>query len=325
MIDALLVLSGLVLLVGGGDLLIRGATGVALLLRLTPTVVGLTVVAAGTSMPELVVSLRAAFAGAPGLAAGNIVGSNIFNIAAMLGVTAGSRPLSIHGTTVRLEWPVMMIAAFQFHLLARDGILDRLEGAFFAVAASIFVGYSVWIARREMTGSEAEEFGDLTTASFGRTGRRATLFNVGAVLVGIAVLGSGAELLVRGATSIARSFDVPETIIGLTIVAAGTSLPELATSLVAALRGRADMAVANVVGSNIFNVLVIGGLTSLVHPLSVPEEIIRRDNLWMLGFSALLLPLMRTGMRVTRGEGVVLLVGFASYMALLATTLFGAG
>jgi cation:H+ antiporter len=323
MVDIALVLSGLVLLVLGGELLIRGASGVALLLRLTPTVVGLTVVAAGTSMPELVVSLRAALGGSPGLSAGNIVGSNVFNIAAILGVTAVIRPLSIQGNTVRLEWPVMMIAAFQFHLLARDGTIDRLEGAFFAVAATIFVGYSVFIARGEMTKVETEEFTDLTTASFGRTGAAGTAFNVGAVVIGIAVLGSGAELLVRGATSIARNLGVSETLIGLSIVAAGTSLPELATSLVAAYRGRDDMAVANIVGSNIFNVLVIGGITSLVRPLAVPGDIIDRDDLWMLGFSALLFPVMRTGMRITRAEGALLLAGFLGYMWVLASAALG--
>jgi cation:H+ antiporter len=323
MVDIALVLSGLVLLVLGGELLIRGASGVALLLRLTPTVVGLTVVAAGTSMPELVVSLRAALGGSPGLSAGNIVGSNVFNIAAILGVTAVIRPLSIQGNTVRLEWPVMMIAAFQFHLLARDGTIDRLEGAFFAVAATIFVGYSVFIARGEMTKVETEEFADLTTASFGRTGAAGTAFNVGAVVIGIAVLGSGAELLVRGATSIARNLGVSETLIGLSIVAAGTSLPELATSLVAAYRGRDDMAVANIVGSNIFNVLVIGGITSLVRPLAVPGDIIDRDDLWMPGFSALLFPVMRTGMRITRAEGALLLAGFLGYMWVLASAALG--
>jgi cation:H+ antiporter len=218
----------------------------------------------------------------------------------------------------------MMLAAFQFHLLARDGTIDRLEGAFFAVAATTFVAYSVWIARREMTAAESSEFGELSTASFGRTGAVATALNIGAVLVGVGVLGSGAELLVRGATSIARNFGVSETIIGLSIVAAGTSLPELATSLVAALRGRDDMAVANILGSNIFNVLVIGGITAIVHPLSVPVEIVERDDLWMLAASALLFPLMRSGMRITRKEGALLLAVFLAYVGMLASVVLGA-
>lgn len=323
MLDVVFIILGLVLLVGGGELLIRGASGVALLLRLTPTVIGLTVVAAGTSMPELVVSTRAALGGSSGLAAGNIVGSNIFNVAFILGVTALFRPLTIHGNTVRLEWPVMMLAAFQFHLLARDGTVDRVEGSFFAVAATAFVAYSVWIARKEMTSVETAEFGELSTASLGKTGATATLLNVGAVLLGIAVLGGGAEMLVRGATSIARNVGVSETIIGLTIVAAGTSLPELATSLVAASRGRADMAVANVVGSNIFNVLIIGGVTALIQPLPVPAAILERDNWWMLGVSALLFPLMWSGMRINRAEGGVLLAAYLAYAGVLAIAALG--
>lgn len=317
------ILLGLLLLVFGGDALVRGASGIAQLARITPAVIGLTIVAAGTSMPELVVSLQSAFRGSPGIAIGNIVGSNIFNIAAILGLTAVIRPLSIQGNTVRLEWPVMMIAAFQFHLLARDGSIDRLEGAFFALSASIFVAYSVMIARREMTSTETAEFSELTTASFGRTGTTAATFNILAVLLGIAVLGSGAELLVRGATSIARNFGISETLIGLSIVAAGTSLPELATSLVAAFRGRDDMAVANVVGSNVFNVLVIGGITALVHPLSVPTDIIDRDNLWMLGVSVLLFPLMKSGMRVNRAEGALLLGVFLAYIGVLTRAALG--
>jgi cation:H+ antiporter len=149
------------------------------------------------------------------------------------------------------------------------------------------------------------------------------VLNVAAVLVGIVVLGSGAELLVRGATSIARDFGIPDTVIGLSIVAAGTSLPELATSLVAAFRGRDDMAVANVIGSNIFNVLVIGGITALVHPLSVPADILQRDDLWMLGVSLLLFPLMRSGMRVTRVEGALLLAVFLTYIGVLLSVVLG--
>jgi len=248
---------------------------------------------------------------------GNVVGSNIFNIAAILGLTALIRPLSIQGNTVRLEWPVMMLAAFQFHLLARDRHIDRLEGGFLLTAMIAFTAYAVWLGRKNTAAVEHEAFEQITTASFGRSGKTALTLNIGAVIVGVGLLAAGSTALVRGAVGVASALGVSDTIIGLTIVAAGTSTPELVTSLVAAWRGRDDIAVGNVVGSNIFNVLGIAGTTALVHPLPVPLEIIARDNWWMLGASVLLFPLMKTGMRVNRVEGGVLFVGFAIYMVLL--------
>lgn len=316
-IDWLLVLAGLALLVAGGEALVRGASGIALLAKVTPAVVGLTIVAAGTSMPELVVSLQSAIEGSPGIAVGNVVGSNIFNIAAILGLTALIKPLRIQGNTVRLEWPVMMLAAFQFHLLARDASIDRLEGGFLLAALVAFVAYAIWLGRKNATPAEKEGFEELATASFGRTGNTAVTFNIVAIILGIGLLAGGSTALVRGAVGIASTFGVSDTIIGLTIVAAGTSAPELVTSIVAAWRGRDDIAVANVVGSNIFNVLGIAGTTALVHPLPVPAEILVRDNWWMLGASLLLFPLMKTGMRVNRIEGGILFAGFVTYIVML--------
>jgi cation:H+ antiporter len=178
----LAVLGGLLLLLAGGDALVRGASGIALFWRVSPGLVGLTIVAAGTSMPELVVSVLAALDGSPGLALGNVVGSNIFNIAAILGATALFRPPGIQGNTVRLEWPVMMLAACELYLLIRDGTLDRLEGGFLVGALVAFMAYVVWIARRNASRDELEEFSDLATASFGRTGRAALWFNLSATL-----------------------------------------------------------------------------------------------------------------------------------------------
>lgn len=315
--DAVLVLSGLALLVAGGEALVRGAGGLALAARVAPAVVGLTVVAAGTSMPELVVSVQAAWAGSPGLAVGNVVGSNLFNIAAILGLTALLMPLRIQGATVRLEWPVLLLATLQFHLLVRDGSLDRLEGACLLAGLVAFTAYAVRLARRDATAPEAEALGEIADASFGRRGRAALAFNLGAVAAGVGLLAGGSVLLVRGAVGLAASFGVSETVIGLTIVAAGTSAPELVTSLVAAWRGRDDIAVGNVVGSNIFNLLGIGGATALVHPLPVPAEIVARDDLWMLGATLLLFPLMKSGLRIARWEGALLLAGFAAYLATL--------
>ena len=316
-----LIAGGLALLVVGGDFLVRGASGIALLARVTPTVVGLTIVAAGTSMPELVVSIQAALEGSPAMAMGNVVGSNIFNIAAILGVAALIAPLRIQGNTVRMEWPVMLLSAFQLHLLARDGLIDRLEGGFFLVALTVFMTYTVWIGRRQAAPVEQAEFASQLAQHRGAGDRRAWLVNSGQVLLGMVMLVGGASALVDGCITIAHASGVSEAVIGLTIVAAGTSLPELATSVVAAWRRQDDIAVANVIGSNIFNVLGIVGVTAIVRPLPVPSEIIARDNWWMLGLSVLLFPLMRSGMRITRVEGAILLAAFGAYMAVLLSSL----
>lgn len=312
---------GFVLLVLGAESLVRGANGLALLARVSPTVIGLTIVAAGTSMPEMVVSVDAAIEGSPGLSLGNVVGSNIFNLAAILGCVAIIRPLRIQGNTVRLEWPIMMLSSFLLHLLGRDGTIDRLEGSFLFAGIVAFMGYAVWVARSGATRLEREEFRDLATASQRRGRSNAWLFNIAAVLLGGLLLSGGATVLVGGAVTLARALGVSPTVIGLTVVAAGTSLPELATSVTAALRGQDDIAVANVIGSNIFNVLGIVGTTALILPLHVPDEIITRDDWWMLGVSFLLFPLMRSGMRISRLEGTVLLACFVGYLFVLLRAL----
>lgn len=317
-------LGGLVGLVLGGEALVRGASGLALLAKVTPAVVGLTIVAAGTSMPELVVSVQSALEGNPSVAMGNVVGSNIFNIGAILGLTALVSPLRIQGATVRMEWPVMMLAALQLHLLSRDGLVDRLEGGFLLLAMVIFTAYAVWLGRHQASEADQEAGAGLETASLGRTGAAGVALNLLAIAVGVGLLALGSTGLVRGAVGIASAFGVSEAVIGLTIVAAGTSTPELITSLVAAHRGRDDMAVGNVVGSNIFNVLGILGATGLIHPLAVEEQIIRRDNWWMLGISLLLFPLMKSGMRVNRLEGAALLALFGVYLAVLLLASTGA-
>lgn len=315
--DWVLVVLGFALLIGGGEALVRGASGVALLARLTPSVIALTIVAAGTSMPELVVSTQAALQGNPGISMGNVVGSNLFNIGAIVGLAAIVRPLRIQGNTVRLEWPIMMLAALQLHLLSRDAMVDRVEGAFLLAGMVAFVAYAVWVGRTAVTKEESEEFEEVVTASFGREGYAAWMFNLAAIVIGMGLLASGSTALVNGAVNIARTFGVSDTVIGLTIVAAGTSAPELITSLMAARRGQDDMAIGNVIGSNIFNVLGILGLTALIHPLQVSDEIMRRDVFWMLGASLLLFPLMRSGMRISRSEGALLLFGFVMYIGML--------
>ena len=317
LLPALLVLAGLVLLTGGGELLVRGATALAQLAGLTPAVIGLTVVAMGTSLPELVVSIIAALADQPDLTVGNVVGSNIFNTAAILGVTAMVFPLPVRGGVVRLEWPFMFVASIAALLLVRDGVLDRLEGGAFVVALVLFVAYTVHLARREVAASEeaalAEEVAERTLPRRARPVATA----LAVVLGGVLLLVVGGRLLVDGAVEIARGLGVSERVIGLTIVAAGTSAPELATSIVAALRRHADVAVANIVGSNIFNVLGILGLSALVTPLPISGAMIASDFWWMLGTALLILPLMYTRRQIERWEGAVLVAVYLLYVYLL--------
>jgi cation:H+ antiporter len=312
-----LVVLGLALLAFGGDLLVRGATAIAQIAGLTPAVIGLTVVAMGTSLPELVVSLMAALGGQPDIAVGNVVGSNIFNIAAALGLTALVIPLPVHGSAVRLEWPFMFVASFLCLLLARDLVVDRLEGGFFLVALALFTVYVVRVARQEVVGEERVELhAEVEGRSLAPRSRQLAV----ALLVvagGIVLLVVGGRALVSGAVTLARIAGLTERVIGLTVVAAGTSAPELATSLVAALRRRTDVAVANMIGSNIFNVLGILGVTALVAPIPVSPAIVATDMWWMLGISLMLYPMMRARGRIVRAEGAVLFGAYVTYMVLL--------
>ena len=311
-LSLLLSLAGLALLIIGGDALVRGACGLALLARLTPALVALTIVSAGTSMPELVVSVQASLAGNSGLAMGNVIGSNIFNIGAILGLAALIRPLRITASSMRIEWPVMMGSSIALAIMIQDGVVSRAEGALLGAALIGFITLAARASSRAPADTSASE---PTTASFGATGARALAYNLAAIIAGVALLAAGSSLLVMGCVEIARGLGVTDTVIGLTIVAAGTSAPELITSLVASRRGQDDIAVGNVIGSNIFNILCILSATALITPLPVPAEILTRDVWWMLAISAALLPIGLTGMRVRRVEGAALLFAFLAYTA----------
>lgn len=316
-VDWLLVALGLALLVAGGELLVRGATRLAVSAGVAPAVIGLTIVAAGTSAPELVVSIRGALDGNPGIAVGNVVGSNIFNIGAVLGMAAIVRPLRIQGATIRLEWPVMMLSAGLFHLLASDLRLDRADGGILAGGLLAFLGYLVWMARSVKDAGERATLESLAPQPPVAHPRRRLLVNLAVVGGGVVLLSVGAGQFVGGASRVADGLGVSDTVIGLTVVAAGTSAPELVTTLMAALRCQDDIAVGNVIGSNIFNALGIAGTTALIEPLAVAPEVLARDNLWMLGASLLLFPLIWTGRRISRAEGALLLAGFCAYTGLL--------
>lgn len=310
----LFIIIGLAALIAGAEALVRGAGGIALLARMSPAVIGLTIVAAGTSMPELMVSVKASLSGNPGLAIGNVLGSNLLNIGMVLGITALFRPLRIQGNTIRFEWPVLMLATLQFYLLGRDGVIDRVEGIFLTGVMITFMAYAVWLGRQGIVENQGEE---PATASFGRKGAAAIVFNLTALTIGAVLLALGADILVKGAVGIADGLGISETIIGLTIVAVGTSAPELVTSVVAALRGQGDLAVGNVVGSSIFNLLAILGIAAVFSPLPVPEEIMARDIWWLIGITALMFPMMLSGKKVSRWEGLILLAAVSAYLVML--------
>lgn len=317
-----LVLLGLILLAGGGEALVRAATTLAELAGVTPAVIGLTVVAIGTSLPELVVSLMAATRGEPDIAVANVVGSNIFNVAATLGLTALIIPLPVHGTAVRLEWPVMFASSILCLLLARNGMIERAEGGFFVLSLALFIAYTVHVARRDVSVSEAQQFAAETEARdidvpANRKGKPHLMITLGVLAVGVLALVAGGKFLVDGAISLARFAGLSERVIGLTIVAGGTGAPELATSLVAAFRKRTDVAVANMIGSNIFNILGILGVSALVTPVRVAPAIVQSDLWWMIGVTALLLPLLRSNARLSRVEGGLLVAVYLTYVALL--------
>jgi len=313
----LLVVVGVALLGGGADVLVRGAVTLARAARVPVAVIGLTVVAMGTSLPELTVSLSAALRGADDIGLGNVIGSNIFNIGVVLGVSALIRPMRVHGSAVRLEWPFMFLASFQLLLLARDGSLDRLEGAFFVAALILFTTYMVRLGRSEL---EAEEAVDLAE-TVQMIAPRARLRSIGSAIlfvgIGSGILILGGDLLLRGAITISRAAGMSERIIGLTIVAAGTGAPEVATSIMAAQRGQNEIALGNVIGSNILNILAILGVTSLVTPLTVAPQMVSFDLWWLLGLSFVLYPMMRTGHVLGRRDGAVLFGGYLTYLTLL--------
>lgn len=313
----LVLVLGIAILGAGADVLVRGAVTMARAARVSATVIGLTVVSMGTSLPELTVSLSAALRGADDIGLGNVIGSNIFNIGVVLGLSALILPMRVHGSAVRFEWPFMFLASFLLLLLARDGQLDYLEGFFFTVGLALFTAYIVRISRTELRGEEAEDLRETVDRKVSPLGWRGIGGAFLLVAGGVVLLVGGGELLVRGAVSIARSLGMTERVIGLTVVAAGTGAPELATSLLAARRGQSEIALANVIGSNIFNVLGILGITAIVTPIAVAPAMIASDLWWMLGISFLLFPMMWTRFIVTRTEGALLLAVYATYLALL--------
>lgn len=311
-----LFLIGLVLLIGGAELLVRGASALAAALRISPLVIGLTIVAYGTSAPELAVSVQSGVAGQGDLALGNVVGSNIFNVLLILGLSATIAPLIVSRQLVRRDVPLMIGVSFVFLLLALDGGISRLDGLLLFAGAISYTAYTVIQSRREPQPPANTTASERPPAPWP--------VQVALLVVGLGMLVLGSRWLVNGAVAFAEALGVSELIIGLTIVAAGTSLPEVATSVLASLRGERDIAVGNVVGSNIFNLLSVLGLTALVSPAAIPVSgaALAFDIPVMLAVALACLPIFFTGYVIARWEGLLFLgyyVAYTLYLILNAT------
>jgi len=321
MVLALSLLAGTVFLILGAQLLVRGASSLATAMGVTPLVIGLTVVAFGTSAPEFAVSIDASLSGKAGIALGNVVGSNIFNVLFILGLSAIIVPLSVDARLVKRDAPLMALLSVFVLLLALDGRIGRMNGGVLALFLVAYLGYLFHHNRREDTQS-ANSADSSTGADAPRP--MGTLASLALVAVGLGLLIVGSRLLVEGATIVALRLGLSEVVIGLTIVSAGTSLPEVVTSLVAAVRGQRDIAVGNVLGSNIFNIMGVLGVAGIIAPggMEVAPAMIGFDLPIMVAVACLCLPVFFTGNEISRVEGSILLacyIGYTTYLILAST------
>lgn len=316
MLDLLFVAVGVLLLTTGGEALIRGSLAAANRMNVSPLLSGLLIVGFGTSAPELVVSIDAALNNRPDIAVGNVVGSNIGNILLILGLCAMITPLAVKPLALRRDAVTVVAAGILFLILVGGNALARTDAAILLIALA---AYLIWAYRTERSGmppsaelhkAESEEVTALP---------KTTLWIVLAILLGLALLIAGSQVLLKGAVGIAEAFGISEAVIGLTLVAIGTSLPELSISIIAAFRKHADVAIGNILGSNIFNLLGILGISALLQPLPVHARILQFDQWVMLGTSLILLVFLYTGSRLSRLEGGLLVLGYALYLWLSFT------
>lgn len=312
-----LIAIGLIGLVLGGELLVRGAVSSARAFNISPMVIGLTLVGFGTSSPELVTSLQAALSGSPGIAMGNVIGSNIGNVLLILGLAALLAPISIDPHAFRRDGTVMVLATVLCTALVLVGEIGRPTGAVLVTALLAYLTYTLLQERRGAGRPEAAVY-EAEAATVPVTQGPLAL-SLAQAVAGLVITILGARFLVSGAVSAAELIGISETVIGLTIVAIGTSMPELVTSMIAVRKGQGDVALGNILGSNIFNLLGILGVTALVQPMAIPPEILGLD-IWVMGGSTLLLVLFaRTGWRIARAEAAAMLACYGIYLGWLLT------
>lgn len=305
---ALLIL-GLIVLIIGGELLVKGSVTIANNFKISPLVIGMTIVSFGTSAPELLVSLQAAMDGNPAIAIGNVVGSNIANLALVLGVTVLIFPIVAERQTKIVDWPMMFLATVLFYIFAyTENQIVFWEGAILLGILIVFTFLLIRNSRKQNKEAEVENEGDEKGSSI-----------VGLLLLlgGLIGLYFGSGWFVHGAVSIAKDFNLSDSIIGVTVVAFGTSAPELVASTVAAYRKQTDISVGNLIGSNLFNIMAVLGITSMVTPISVENSILNFDMYWVIGIALAMLPILFIGKRIGRLKGILLLATYILYISLV--------
>lgn len=302
----LILILGLGILLLGGKLLVDGASSIAAKLGLSAGLIGLTIVAFGTSAPELLVSVNAALKGTSDIAIGNVVGSNIANISLVLGISAILYPIALHINVLKLDYLFTLLSSSLFFILAYNNVISRFEGLFFV---TLLVLVNLYIFKK-LRGTEPE----LTEEEAAILKRESTWKAVGLIMLGVTGLYFGSDMFVDSAVEISRVFGVSERIIGVTVIAVGTSLPELTTSVIAAINKKTDIAIGNILGSNIMNVLGIIGITALVQPIEVTEQFLSQDFIWMIALTIVLFPILRFRLNVSRWEGTFLVLFYAVYL-----------
>lgn len=318
-VSILVLVVGVVCLVFGAEWLVKGASAIATKFGVAPIVIGLTVVAFGTSAPELAVSISGAVSGNADVALGNVVGSNTLNILLILGLSAAVSGLSINQRLLRFDIPVLVIVSVLVYVLALNNVVGRLEGLLLFAGVLAYIGWLLRGAGKERNPTVDEEYDAAVDELERAVIDRPVAYQAGLVVVGLALLVLGSQMMVGAATDIASALGVSELVIGLTVVAGGTSLPELATSVMAAIRGQRDIAVGNVVGSNLFNLLCVLGASAAVSTkgIAVSNEVIRLDFPVTLAAAAVLLPICWNGFMIKRWEGAILVAFYVAYVAYL--------
>jgi len=321
-INFVIFLASLVILTKGADMLVNGSADLARYFKIAPILVGLTIVAFGTSLPEFIVSLFAVLSGSADLSIGNIIGSNIANIGLVIGISALFVPLVIKSTTLMYEFPFMMVASFLFLLLANDSYLfnqnsffiGRIDGIILLIIFSLFLFY-IYHSIKKQRKSEVKEYAKEYVH------KNPLWKNSLLIILGIVMLIGGGKLFVTSASQLARAWGLSEAFIGVTIVALGTSIPELFTSVVAAYKKEASIAIGNIIGSNIFNILMVLGVIGLIKPIAVSQSLLFFDGMIMVGITLLFLLFATMGQNLKRWQGVVLLLSYVSYISFLIWSL----
>lgn len=307
--NIIILVLGLVILILGGEFLVRGSSNIAIRFKISPLVVGLTIVAFGTSVPELLISIQSALKGSPDLAMGNVIGSNICNLALVLGVTALISPIEVRSNSIKIDWPMTMGSSLLLYFLVREGFVNSYEGVMFVIILVAYIVFIVQKSRKENKEIDPATL-DLDPEDAAQSNGWKDSFYIA---LGGAGLYFGSEWFVGGARDLALNLGVAERVIGITILALGTSLPELVTAIVASYKQQTDLALGNLMGSNIFNILSILGITSIIQEIRVSGVILNIDMIWMLGITLIILPMMLYKRKLGRPEGALLVAIYLYY------------